>query len=52
MLVINKIGPTKVKSVRLTSDEVVVRLIDGRELVYTRNLIARRDNEGSSSKES
>lgn len=36
MLVINGIGPTKVKSVRLATDEVVVRMVDGTELLYRR----------------
>ena len=36
MLVVNKIGPARVKSVRLASDTVVVRLVDGTELLYRR----------------
>lgn len=43
MLVINKIGPTKVKSVRLASDVVIVRLVDGAEILYR-----RIENESSS----
>jgi len=36
MLVVNKLGPAKVKSVRLADDVVVVRLVDGAELLYRR----------------
>ena len=36
MLVINKIGPTKIKSVKLASDVVVVRLVSGTEILYKR----------------
>ena len=45
MLVINKIGPTKIKSVRLEAYRVVVRMVDGRELIYR-----RIENESNSSK--
>jgi len=36
VLVVNKIGPAKVKSVVLELERVVVRLVDGRELCYRR----------------
>ena len=45
MLVINKIGLATVKSVRLESNVVTVRLVEGQVLVYRRT-----ENESNSSK--
>ena len=36
MLVINKIGPAKVKRVVLELERVVVRLVTGEEIIYRR----------------
>ena len=45
MLIVNRIGPTKIKKVVLSIDSVEVYLVDGRKVIYGREDVSAESKD-------